>query len=108
METKPSFEDLEQLVKELREESIKRRRAEKVLTVVFDALDSSVSGVIITGKKGKIRYANPSFLSMFEYKTKREVIGKYATELFVDQEIRRFADVKTIIAKSKGLGLDYL
>ena len=108
METKLSFEDLEQLVKELRKESIKRRRAEKVLGVVFDALDSSVSGVIITDKKEKIRYANPSFLSMFEYKAKREVIGKYATELFVDQEIRRFADVKAIIDKSRGETEEFL
>lgn len=61
-----------------------------------------MSGVIITGKKGKIRYAKPSFLSMFEYRAKREVIGKYATELFVDQEIQRFADVKAIIEKSRG------
>lgn len=108
METKPSFEELEQLVKELKKESIKRRRAERALSVVFDALNSSVSGVIITDKKGKIRYANPSFLSMFEYKAKREVIGKYATELFVDQEIRRFADVKAIIDKSRGETEEFL
>jgi len=108
VETKPSFEELEQLVKELRKESIKRRRAERVLSVVFDALNSSVSGVIITDKKGEIRYANPSFLSMFEYKAKREVIGKYATELFVDQEIRRFADVKAIIDKSRGETEEFL
>ena len=108
METKPSFEELEQLVKELKKESIKRRRAERALSIVFDALNSSVSGVIITDKKGKIRYANPSFLSMFEYKAKREVIGKYATELFVDQEIRRFADVKAIIDKSRGETEEFL
>jgi len=108
VETKPSFEELEQLVKELKKESIKRRRAERVLSVVFDALNSSVSGVIITDKKGEIRYANPSFLSMFEYKAKREVIGKYATELFVDQEIRRFADVKAIIDKSRGETEEFL
>jgi len=108
VETKPSFEELEQLVKELKKESIKRRRAERALSVVFDALNSSVSGVIITDKKGKIRYANPSFLSMFEYKAKREVIGKYATELFVDQEIRRFADVKAIIDKSRGETEEFL
>lgn len=108
METKPSFEELEQLVKELKKESIKRRRAERALSVVFDALNSSVSGVIITDKKGKIRYTNPSFLSMFEYKAKREVIGKYATELFVDQEIRRFADVKAIIDKSRGETEEFL
>lgn len=108
MDTKPTYEDLEQLVKELKKESIKRRRAEKVLSVVYNALDSAVSGVIITDKKGKIRYANPSFLSMFEYKVKREVIGKYATELFVNQEIRRFAGVEVIIDKSRGETEEFL
>jgi hypothetical protein len=38
MDTKPSSEDLEQLVKELEKEPIKRGRAEKVLRVVLDAL----------------------------------------------------------------------
>ena len=108
MGTKQKSDNLELLGKKLRKESFKRRQAEKTLSVVYDALDSSVSGVIITDKKGKIRYANPSFLSMFEYKAKREVISKCATELFVDQEIRRFADVKAIIDKTKGETEEFL
>jgi PAS domain S-box-containing protein len=108
MDTKPTYGELEQRVKDLERQSVRRRRAERLLSIVYDALNSAVSGVIITDKKGKIRYANPSFLSMFEYEAEKEVIGKNAEELFANREIRRFADVEAIIGRSKGETEEFL
>jgi len=39
---------------------------------------------------------------MFDYKSEKEVTGKSTAELFAPQEGRRFADIETIIDKSKG------
>ena len=75
----------------------KRDRAEKELSIAYDALDSSVNGVVITNLEGRIIYANPSFVVMFEYGSKESVIGKYATDLFASDDIRKFSDVEAII-----------
>lgn len=108
MITEAHSENLNHLVKKLRKEIIRRKRSEKHLSIVYNALNSSVSGVIITDKNGRITYANPSFLSMFEYKSKREVVGKCAKDLFVGQEIKKFADVEAIIDKARGETEEFL
>jgi len=99
---KPTYEELEKEVKEVNKESTERRLVEEELNTVRAALNSAASGVIITDKKGRIKYANPAFLRMFEYEFQKEVTGKYAAELFATQEGRRFVDIGAIIDKSKG------
>jgi PAS domain S-box-containing protein len=102
MTRKSTHKELEKKVKEANKESIERRLVEEELDTVRAALNSAASGVIITDKKGRIKYANPAFLRMFEYEYQKEVTGKYAAELFTAQEGRRFVDTKAIIDKSKG------
>jgi PAS domain S-box-containing protein len=72
------------------------------LSVVYDALNSSVNGVIITNLDGRITFVNPAFLRTFEYVEKTEVLGKNAAELFVESGVRKFSDIKAIIDKTKG------
>ncbi|UCG80337.1 MAG: PAS domain-containing protein, partial [Desulfobacterales bacterium] len=72
------------------------------LSVVYDALNSSVSGVIITNHEGKITYVNPAFLRIFEYEDKRELLNKNAAMLFATDEVRKFSDVQAIIDETKG------
>jgi len=79
-----------------------RKRLEDELSVVYDAIASSVNGVIITDLKGKIWYANPAFLRMFKYEDRDEVIGKYASELFPSEEVQKFSDVQAIIDRVEG------
>jgi PAS domain S-box-containing protein len=74
--------------------------AQDALSIVFDAVNSAVSGLIITDLDGKIRFANTAFCKMFEYSS-AQVIGKQAMDLFVGKEIRNFADLITIIDISK-------
>lgn len=79
-----------------------RMHAEEELSLVYDALNSAVSGVIVTNLQGRIRYVNPAFLRIFEYKDKTEVLGKNAADLFATEEVKKFADVKAIIDKTRG------
>ena len=41
--------------------------ASDALSIIVDAVNSSIGGMIITGLNGTIRYANPSFCKMFDY-----------------------------------------
>jgi len=79
-----------------------RKKLERELSVAYDAIDSSVNGVIITNLKGEITYANPVFVRMFEYESKEGLLGKPARELIPREVVQRFSDVQTIIDKVKG------
>jgi PAS domain S-box-containing protein len=79
----------------------KIKRTRELLNVVYDALNSSASGVIITDRKGRIIYVNPSFLAVFGYHDKSEVLDKNATDLFIEEEVKRFSDVEAIIDESR-------
>jgi PAS domain S-box-containing protein len=81
---------------------LKRKKAEEELSIVYDALNSSVSGVIITNLKGRIKYVNPAFLRVFGYSRKSEILGRNAADLFPTEEVKKFADVKAIIDETKG------
>ena len=102
MTRKSIYEELEKEVKEVNQESTERRLVEEELNTVRAALNSAASGVILTDKEGRIKYANPAFLKMFEYEFQKEATGKYVAELFATQEGRRFVDIEAIIDKSKG------
>ena len=102
MSEKPTYEELEKRLKDLDKESIARKRTEEELSVVYDALNSSVNGVIITSLEGIIKYVNPAFLKIFKYKDKSEVLGKNAVDLFLTEKIKKIADIKAIIHETKG------
>jgi PAS domain S-box-containing protein len=102
MARKPTYKELEYGIKELKKESTERKRVDEDLNRVFAALKSAPSGVIIRDRKGSIKYVNPAFRRMFECESKKEVTGKCVGEFFAAQEARRFADIETVIDKSKG------
>lgn len=62
-------------------------RYASTLRVVYDALNSSASGVIITDRAGKIIYVNPAFLRIFGYREKAEVLSRNSADLFTRKEI---------------------
>ncbi|MBN1842523.1 MAG: PAS domain S-box protein [Deltaproteobacteria bacterium] len=102
MTRKPTYEELEQKVRTLEKEVAEFSRTKEELSVVYDALNSSVSGVIITNLDGQIRYVNSAFLSMFDYKDNTAVLGENATVLFAPETLKRFSHVKAIIDETKG------
>ena len=85
-----------------------REQIERDLSIVYDALASMINGVIITDLDGEIEYANPAFIKMFEYDEKKDIIGKLASSLFVNHEIKTFSDVERIIAGEKGETEEFL
>ena len=96
MITKPTYEELEQRVEALEKEVAESRRTKHELSVVHDALNSSMSGVIITNLDGRITYVNAAFLRMFEYEDKAAVLGENAAVLFATASVKKFSDVKAI------------
>ena len=78
------------------------RQAEMQLTVVNNALKSSMNGVIIADLDGRITYVNPAFLRMFEYGEEAKVLGEKAGDLFASEEIKKLTDVKAIIDRALG------
>ena len=80
MTIKPTYEELEQIVEVLKKEVGEHKKVQAELDSISDALKSSSNGVIITDKKGGIRYVNPAFIKMFEYASKKEVNGKDMAE----------------------------
>jgi len=74
--------------------------ASNALSVVLDAINSTVGGLIITDTNGFIRFVNPSLCKMFDY-SPTNIIDKNAAELFYTKEVRTFSDVISIIDISK-------
>lgn len=69
----------------------------EALSIVYDAIDSTVGGIVITNLEGRITYVNPGFLRIFEYSEKSEVLGVHAADFFDSKEVKSLADVRTII-----------
>jgi PAS domain S-box-containing protein len=95
-------------VAHLMPEIVKDASAETVqdaLSVVIDAVNSMVGGLIITDLEGKIRFANAAFCRMFDY-APAQAMGKYAMDLFAGKEIRNFADLITFIDISKDYSIE--
>ena len=78
-------------------------KIQNTLSLLFDALNSSPNGVILTDLGGRIVYANASFLQILGYRNKNEISGRNAVELFPSQKIKKFSDLGTIINKADGL-----
>jgi PAS domain S-box-containing protein len=102
MSSKQTYTELEQAVRDLKKEATQRKRAEEELDTVCAALNSAASGVIITDKKGSIRYVNSALLRIFQYESRKEVLEKPLTELIAIQGAHRFSDMEAMIDKSKG------
>jgi PAS domain S-box-containing protein len=76
------------------------KMAQDALSMVMDAINSTVGGLIITDLNGNIRFANPSFCKMFDY-DHDDIMGMNAAEIFCTREIRSFSDVVAIVDVSK-------
>jgi PAS domain S-box-containing protein len=70
--------------------------AQDALNILHDAINSSMSGLIITNLCGDILYANLAFCNMFDYSS-NEITGKKAADLFATREILSLSDVITRI-----------
>lgn len=76
--------------------NLSRKSTQDALSIVMDAINSTVGGLIITGLNGIIRFANPSFCKMFDI-SREDIIGMNAADLFSTKEVRTFSDVVEIV-----------
>lgn len=95
---------LKKIFKILSEGNLTRKLSDEnrndALSIVYDAINSSVGGMIITDKEGLIRFANGAFCKMFDYEPDA-ILNKNAVDLFSTREVRTFSDVIAIIDISK-------
>jgi PAS domain S-box-containing protein len=77
-------------------ENLSEEIAQDALSIVIDAINSTVGGLIITDLNGTISFTNPAFCKMFEY-SHNEIVGKNAANLFATREVRKLSDVVAII-----------
>ena len=80
MARKPSYEELQQRVKALEQETGDRLRMEQDLLKLYHAVNHSPSAIMITDAHGLIEYVNPKFMDMTGF-TAHEIIGKNAADL---------------------------
>jgi len=80
-----------------------RRKAEKSLMIKDRAIESSINAICITDPETNITYTNPSFMKMWGYDNKKEVLGKSALGFW--QNPRKAVDViKTLNEKGSWIG----
>ena len=87
MAKKPTYEELEQRVKELEKDAIGSKRPEEALrkseALLQATMDQSHAGIAIADAPGgKLRYVNDSGLSIRD-KTKEEVVNGIGVEQYV-------------------------
>ncbi|HOP64128.1 MAG TPA: PAS domain-containing sensor histidine kinase [Spirochaetota bacterium] len=80
---------------------------EQYLSFIYDSLDSTLNGVIITDLDGIIRYVNHSFLYIFEYDDRETVIGNYAADIFVASKISNISDIERIMKRERDKKLEF-
>ena len=82
MAKKPSYEELEQRIKELKKEALKLRQVEKNLRIMDSAVASSINAIGITDLQGKLIYVNDSCVRMWGYDNKDEMLGRLLPEFW--------------------------
>ncbi|MHA2244266.1 MAG: PAS domain S-box protein [Candidatus Hodarchaeales archaeon] len=64
-----------------------RKIAEMELQAKSNAMDSSINAINITDLEGKLTYVNTSFLDMWDFSNKSEVVDRSVTEFTVNPEL---------------------
>ena len=73
-----------------------------LFNTIYQAIDSSLSGNVITNLNGNIIYANPAFLHMFSLNNIEDVLGKPLTNFFSGYGLSDISDIEAIIDSSEG------
>ncbi|WP_440951682.1 ATP-binding protein [Methanococcoides sp. FTZ1] len=61
------------------------KNAEKDLLIKNKAIDSSINAIVLSDLCGRITYVNPSFLELWGYSHKNEVLGRSIIEFWQDK-----------------------
>ena len=80
MSKKPTYEELEQSVKELEKEAVEYKLAKEEVTRLLKTIETSREAINITSPDGIIMYTNPAMNELFGYK-RGELLGKNPSRL---------------------------
>jgi len=81
MARKPTYEELEQRVKELEKEAAQYKQAKDVLRLFSHTVDSSIDGIAMGNTEGRITYVNKTFAKMFGY-SREELTGNEIASIY--------------------------
>ena len=86
MTGKPTYEELEQRVKELEKEVVEQGRLEKRVRGLSLAVEQSSEGIAVVDLDGNLQYLNDAFANMHEYSAE-ELIGKNLSVFHTPQQM---------------------
>ncbi|MEE8300445.1 MAG: PAS domain-containing protein, partial [Desulfatiglandales bacterium] len=90
MAAKPTYEELEEIVKELKKEASKHRRAQEALRETEEHYRTLVQNIPVAvyrntpGPEGRFLMANPTFLKMFGLDSEEEFKKTIVTDLYMN------------------------
>lgn len=64
-----------------------RKRVEEEMKVKDRAIESSINAIAIGDSQGRLTYVNPSFLRMWGFESREEILGRSALEFWQDPEV---------------------
>ena len=92
MNKKPTYEELEQRVKDLEKKAVGRKRAEEALRESEEKykflIDNSKEIILILSKSGKILFANKIAFTSFGY-SEKEIIGRSITRFLTKDSLKK-------------------
>jgi PAS domain S-box-containing protein len=76
MAGKPTYEELEQRVRQLEQVEIDHKRTEKHIKFLSSAVEQSSEGIAITDTEGNLIYVNHAWIEMHGYESSEELAGQ--------------------------------
>jgi PAS domain S-box-containing protein len=76
MVRKPTYEELEQQVRQLEQDEIERKRVEERIRFLSSAVEQSSEGIAIAGMKGNLIHVNHAWIEMHGYESSEELVGR--------------------------------
>ena len=105
MSKKPTYEEIEQRIKELENEAVKRKQAEKALRESEDnirtVLESTADGILAVDAQGKVRYSNRIFAEMWHIP--RELLETGKDDQLLNHVLNQLTDPEVFVSKVERL-----
>ena len=92
MSKKPTYEELEQRIKELENKIAEQKETEQERTRLATVVDQAAESVVISDRDGTIRYINPAFERLSGF-TRKEIFGQNIQILRSDKHDEAFYNI---------------
>ena len=104
MSEKPTYEELEQRFKEIEKTVVELKSEKKNLSIMQNAVASSINAIGITDLQGKMIYVNDACIKMWGYDHENEILGRSLSEFWEGDGI--FNTIKELQEKGVASGDD--